>query len=180
MSLESLDEVLKPGPPANAEFQRLVLESTRREVVRRARRRPVMWLATVAMVAALVWGIVLRLQSSAPAWEDAFREDEVHLGWRPAEGKGEENPAPPVAKEKAPEVPKTETLAALDLEWRAFDEKVSEARSKLLVVAGRKYLEEQNDYSSALRRIAKALDKAKADALAFSPEDDWLLMALQE
>ncbi len=82
---------------------------------------------------------------------------------------------------EAPAVPSTTPApppSLLDLEWRAFDSR--ENRAALFFEVARRYLEEQNDYESALRCYRQALDAAPREGLAIRPDDNWFVMALKE
>ncbi len=70
------------------------------------------------------------------------------------------------------------SLTALDLEWRAFDSK--DNRAALFFAAAKRYLDDRQDYESALRCYGQALDALPPEELQVRPEDDWLVMALKE
>jgi hypothetical protein len=66
----------------------------------------------------------------------------------------------------------------LELEWRAFDSK--ENRAALYFAVANRYLEERQDYESALRCYRQALDAARPEELAIRPDDNWFVMSLKE
>jgi hypothetical protein len=53
-------------------------------------------------------------------------------------------------------------------------------RAARLRQAGDLYLQQEQDYAAALRCYTQALDTGDAQALAFSPDDTWLEMALKD
>jgi hypothetical protein len=52
-------------------------------------------------------------------------------------------------------------------------------RAALLRQAGHRYLEEEADPEAALRCYSKSLDAGTKDDAKFSPNDDWLMMAIK-
>jgi hypothetical protein len=54
-----------------------------------------------------------------------------------------------------------------------------EQRAAQLRKAGDLYLEQERDYASALRCYTQAFDAGGAKALEFSPDDNWLVMAIK-
>lgn len=84
--------------------------------------------------------------------------------------------APPLVKDQVPAI--SPALAgAIAKEWRAFDDPAKPA--ELYRQAGDLYVEEAQDFESALRCYTQALDKSPEQDLAISSEDNWLLMALK-
>ena len=96
-----------------------------------------------------------------------------------AAGKEPEPPGVIVAvKSSEPTVPETPLPRAqmVELQARAqASERVARLRR-----AGDLYLQEEQDYASALRCYAQALDGADAQTLEISPDDTWLEMALKD
>jgi hypothetical protein len=52
-------------------------------------------------------------------------------------------------------------------------------RAAQLRKAGDLYLEQANDYAAALRCYSQAFNAAGPEALEFSPDDNWLVMAIK-
>jgi hypothetical protein len=88
-------------------------------------------------------------------------------------------PAAPVAVVRAPEDHKPEAPPAPPRGAVAAVPDRDPERPELLLRAGDRYLKENNDPEAALRCYTKALNAASADDLKFSPQDNWLLMAIK-
>jgi len=91
-------------------------------------------------------------------------------------------PAPAPAVVVAPEPPPPEVTQPA--ERPVVAEKPSEPpdpsqRAALLRQQGDRYLNEENDPESALHTYTKALNAGSADDAKFSPDDNWLLMAIK-
>jgi hypothetical protein len=82
----------------------------------------------------------------------------------------EERPLPLPQQPPAAPAPVLERVA----EHTTLDERVA-----LLRQAGDRYLHEDNDPEAALRCYTRALDAAPEEARKFSPDDNWLLMAIK-
>lgn len=67
---------------------------------------------------------------------------------------------------------------ALQQEWHAFDQHGQEKPAGL-VEAGKRYLEEENDYAAALRCYSHALEVGDERFRKVAPQDDWLMTALK-
>lgn len=143
-----------------------------------------------------------------PPWREALRDQTVKVLWRRRVGRRlralaglaacflagvaarhcwpEPPPAPgpvevvqaPAPKEEPPlPAPPVQPPTPLELEWQAFDS--TQNRAALYRQAGDRYLGEQ-DFASALRCYAQALNAASEAELAISPDDNWLVMALKD
>jgi hypothetical protein len=71
----------------------------------------------------------------------------------------------------------TPALSPAQLEWQAIDQRHGGA--DLYRQAGDRYLNEAQDVESALRCYRNALARGSNEALAISPDDSWLLVALK-
>jgi hypothetical protein len=155
------------GPPSPALRQAVLAQTARSLRRRRLRRR-------LAMLAALAACFLAGMGTMAVVWQMA--NGGMSGEGRVASGEKKQNqPAkPPDASSIKPEA----SPSLIDLEWRAFDSR--ENRAALFFEVAQRYLEEQNDYESALRCYRQALDAAPKEGLAIRPEDNWLVMALKE
>ncbi|MFO0965843.1 MAG: hypothetical protein U0793_09710 [Gemmataceae bacterium] len=155
-AFDPLDESLQPGAEATPAFKETLFARTRRPLrLRRWRRRLLHGVAAACL----------------------FGAGMAALAWlRPV-------PAPPPPVTSPPVVakadsPKAEAPPAPQaLEWRAFDQKPGPEKTSLLVAAGRKYLEEENDPAAAVRCYSGAVGRGGRPEV--SPDDDWLIMALK-
>ena len=143
-----------PAAPAASALRTRLLAQTTSMVRRRRRLRQGLYLG--ALAAGLLLGVCAAL-------------------WWP---RGEaivitKLPPPPEDRTPAPPAP-----SALAQEWRAVD--ATADRAKEFLAAGDRYLEEEQDAAGALRCYRQALDAAPAQALDFSPDDNWLVMALKD
>jgi hypothetical protein len=82
--------------------------------------------------------------------------------------------APPEHKPQAPPAPPLVSVAPAPQR-----EPSDERPADLLLRAGDRYLNEDNDPEAALRCYSRALNAASAEDLKFSPDDNWLLMAIK-
>ncbi len=164
--LDPLEELFARPLPAveDAARRQALREQTSRIVRRHGRIRRIAmvasWLAFfVAGAGAMqVWNRVVTAPDEPPEHARA-----------PAIAPEKERPSTPEAKGAD-----NPLLPALAQEWQAFDAR--ENRPELYLQAGRRYLEENQDYASALRCYTRALDTGD---LTVSAEDDWLLLALK-
>jgi hypothetical protein len=83
------------------------------------------------------------------------------------------SPQPTVAPAAAPAQP-----TALALEWRAFESPAPQ-RARRYLQAGNHYVEEAQDYGSALRCYEQALAGGGTQLQQITPEDSWLVMVLK-
>lgn len=153
------------GPSAPGLRGAVLAQTTRALRRRRIARR-------VALVGALA-ACFLAGMATMLAWQMQDSPKEIARVIAP-----EEKPLPGPLKKAAPSTRPEPPPSLVDLEWRAFDAR--ENRAALFFAVARRYLEEQNDYESALRCYRQALDAAPKDGLAIRPDDDWLVMALKE
>ncbi len=151
---DPIDELLAPpGPVETAALRQALLAATTRRL-RRAR-----WVRRAALAAALAacYGAgLLTMRLPNPAQKATVPVVEVP---RPAESQAPPEPAP-LAERRADKAPDAE-------------------RAALLRQAGRRYLDEEDDPEAALRCYSKALDAGGKDDAKFSPDDDWLMMAIK-
>jgi hypothetical protein len=87
-------------------------------------------------------------------------------------GKAVVDDTPPPHEERPAPVP---PLVAEEEAARAADAE----RAALYRRAGDRYLEDENDPEAALRCYGRALDSGSAAEAQFSPDDNWLLMAIK-
>ncbi len=95
---------------------------------------------------------------------------------------------PPPEVTKAADVPKVEekpattlvVLSTVDLEWRALETLEKPLRARLYLLAGDRYLQEENDAASAARCYRLALEASPRQDWKLAPNDNWLLMAVKE
>jgi hypothetical protein len=150
---DPLDELLAPPEPVDtAALRQSLLAATTRQL-----RRP-RWVRRAALAAALAACYaagLLTMRVLAPAAPVAA----------PVEA-AVKNDAPPAA------------VAAEAVERRA-ETAADPERAALLRQAGDRYLDEETDPASALRCYAKSLDAGSQDDAKFSPDDNWLLMAIK-
>src|SRR5262245_3236782 len=156
---DPLAELLAAPGPVDAEAlrQSLLAETTRR--LPRPRR-----LRVAALAAALAACYVAGLLTMYP-----LRPAPPPRAGRPAEPHAETVPAP--VAQKTPDPPAVEPQPSQPLD--------SSQRAALLRQQGDHYLNEENDPESALQTYAKALNVGSADDAKFSPDDNWLLMAIK-
>lgn len=158
---DPLEELLAPPAPADAEAlrQSVLVATTRRLRLRRLLRRA----ALVATLAACFAAGMLTMRLLTPA----------------ARAVVEVSPAPEGPKPEAPPAPGTvPTAPAPELE-RLARQAADARRAALLRQAGDRYLNEENDPEAALRCYTKALEAGAPDDAKFSPDDNWLLMAIK-
>jgi hypothetical protein len=151
---DPLDELLAPpGPVDAAALRQSLLAATARRLTRRRRlRRAALAAALAACYAAGL--LTTRLLTPAVPARDAS--------------------APVVAAQKDPPAPApvAEAPDAAPAEGRA-------ERAAVLRQAGDRYLNEQGDPEAALRCYSRALDEGTEGDAKFSPDDNWLLMAIK-
>jgi hypothetical protein len=82
-----------------------------------------------------------------------------------------ENKIEPPPQEKPPERPE---IYEFEAQTAPPGERYAQLRK-----AGDLYLEQAHDYASALRCYGQAFDAGGVQALAFSPDDNWLVMAIK-
>ena len=153
---DPLDELLAPPAPADAgELRQALLAATTRRLRRARRLRRV----ALALALAACYGAGVLTTRLLTAAEKA--PVPVAVGPKPAPPPEPPAPEPPPAVERrAEQAPETE-------------------RAALLRQAGRRYLDEEGDPEAALRCYSKSLDAGTKDDAKFSPDDDWLLMAIK-
>jgi hypothetical protein len=151
---DPLDELLAPPAPVDvAALRQSLLAAT----ARRLRRRR--WLRRGALAAALgtcYAAGLLTMHLLAPAAPSA---------------------EPTVAVEEKP-TPLPAPAPAVVVEQRAEKAADSE-RAALLRQAGDRYLNDEADPEAALRCYSKSLSAGSEDDAKFSPDDNWLLMAIK-
>ena len=153
--------------PASPELRQAVLVTTTRVLRRRRLARRLAWATALAACFLAGMGTMLLWQTVEPSEQQVQRSPaNDHLSAKQPENKA----APPTN----PEPP----LSLVDLEWRAFDSR--DNRAALFFEVARRYLDERQDYDSALRCYSQALDAAPKEELAIRPDDNWLVMALKE
>jgi hypothetical protein len=150
---DSLGDLLAPPPPPADDTLRGHLRERTSRVVRWRRR----WrrIARAAALAACYAAGVLTMHGLAPH-------------------------APPPEITHQPEPPKKEVApqaSALALEWQALDS--PRPRPDLYRQAGDRYLDDENDFESALRCYSQALDAAGEADRVVAVEDNWLLMTIK-
>lgn len=161
-----------PSLPADAAQQQALAQRTASMLLKPRRRR---W----PIVAAVAASILMALVSAY----FGFRSDDVEpvpkqeLVERKNDAPPEEMPKPPVDEPKPPPVVKP--INPRDLEWTAFDALDDQQRVRLYFQAGDLYLDRHNDYESAVRCYAQAIDYSEPQDLEFNPDDNWLVMALK-
>jgi len=96
---------------------------------------------------------------------------------RKIEPLAKEEPKPPIDEPKPPIVAKA--VQPRELEWTAFDAADDAERARLYYQAGDLYLEKHADYESAVRCYAQAIHYSEPHNLEFTPNDNWLVMALK-
>ena len=166
-----IEQFLSPGIPEDrTELRRLLLTRTLKTLRRRRRGKQLGYLA--ALVGCYLAGLgTMRLANARN--DDGVARNDAPLAVR--------SDAPPDAKapthvllpiDQDPDVPASllERVAALNK-----DNQVALYRR-----AGDRYLEENGDVQAALRCYGRALDRAKAEELAISEDDNWLLMELKK
>jgi hypothetical protein len=156
---DPLDDMLRPPsmPPESEALQQMVYSRTRRVLRHRRLMRQFAYFAVMLHAFVGGMGTMYAIMRPAPAPD------------KPTPSASEEAPQPPVP---APDEP------ALVKEWKAFDS--DDRRGELYLQAGDRYLEEENDLSSALRCYSNALDNGTKQDLTISTDDNWLLMAIKD
>ncbi|HKI38678.1 MAG TPA: hypothetical protein VKA46_42915 [Gemmataceae bacterium] len=150
---DPLEDLLAPPGPIDAEaLRQSVLAATTRRLRRRRWQRRV---ALAAALAACYAAGLLTMRLLAPA----FPPQDI-----PAEVVREERPAPP---------PAPMVVAADPAAERRPD------RAARLRQAGDRYLTEENDPEAALHAYSESLNAGSPDDSKFSPDDNWLLMAIK-
>jgi hypothetical protein len=156
---DPLDDLLaRPGPVDAAALRQAILAQTSRRLrrVRRLRR-----LALAGALAACYAAGLLTMHLLAPA----AASDPV---------------APVVENQKQETPPEAPTVAVAPAAVERQAETAPDPeRASLLRQAGDRYLTEESDPEAALRCYGKALDAGSADDTKFSPDDNWLLMAIK-
>jgi hypothetical protein len=86
----------------------------------------------------------------------------------------------PAPEERPPEAPPApgRVVTAPELERLARQAEESR-RAALLRQAGDRYLSDENDPEAALHCYTKSLNAGPGDGAKFSPDDNWLLMAIK-
>jgi hypothetical protein len=153
---DPLEELLAPPGPVGADALR---QSILAVTVRRLRRARLARRAALVVALAACYGAGLMTMRLLMPSENSSAA--VAQGPKPAPA-----PAPP-----APE-------PLLAVERRAEQAPDPECAA-LLRQAGRRYLEEESDPEAALRCYSKSLDAGTRDEAKFSPDDDWLMMAIK-
>jgi hypothetical protein len=150
------------APPPRADGREPLRQDLLRRTTRLLRRRRLLRAAAVALALAACYAAgLLTMRLAAPPRAAA---EPTAVADRP-------DPLPPP-------IERAERLAAPAVEDRAARADDAE-RSGLYRSAGDRYLE-QNDHESALRCYTRSLDAASADDARFSPDDNWLLMAIKD
>ena len=152
--------------PATPGLRESVFAQTASALRRRRLRRRLVGIA--ALAACFLAGMATMF-----AWQTRESSSETVRVVPPKENQAAKSDAP-VAQSTKPEA----TTSLLELEWRAFDSR--DNRAALFFEVAQRYLEEQNDYESALRCYRQALDAAPKEGLAIHPDDNWFVMALKE
>jgi hypothetical protein len=162
--IDPVDEFLdRPVPLAENESLKAALRERTTQLVRRRlwRKRALLAAALAACFAA---GMATTWWLLPPA--EVAQEPQPVV----AEKKDEPKPQP---KAEAPAMPRT--AAVVERQARAQpDSRVANLRQ-----AAKLYLAEDQDYAAALRCYTQALDAGGPEALAPSPDDDWLEIALK-
>jgi len=148
-----------PVAPSSAELKEQILAKTIRVIRQRRWSRR---LAVAAAMAACYAAGVLTMWS-APRHADVPTTSPIADAPRPLS-----QPEPSRS---------TPTLSPVQLEWQAIDQRHGGA--DLYREAGDRYLNEAQDVESALRCYRNALARGGKEALAISPDDSWLLVALK-
>jgi hypothetical protein len=165
-----------PSHPVNEHLRQVVYIETVRLLRGRRRRRRIAFVALFALcyAAGLATVALLRTGQKAPRAEVSVAETTVH-GDRPHEA------APPSAPDQpAPLVPDFEAaVPALVLEKIGASFR-GERRVAYFRAAGDRYLEIEDDLSSAVRCYKQALDAASRTEAEISSADSWLLMAMKK
>ena len=153
--------------PAPTALRQAVFAATTRVLRRRRLARRLAGAAALAACFVAGMGTMILWQTQEPPEHQAQHPlaTESHSVKQP-----EANAAPPTN----PEPP----LTLIELEWRAFDSR--DNRAALFFEVARRYLDERQDYDSALRCYSQALDAAPKEELAIRSDDNWLVMALKE
>jgi hypothetical protein len=153
---DPLDQLLAAHDPVESGSLRQALLAATTRRLRRAR-----WVRRAALVAALAacYGAgLLTMRLLTPAGKAPVPV---------VEAPGENPPPTPVPPEPTP------------LAERRPEPPPEPERAAVLRQAGRRYLDEQGDPEAALRCYSKSLDVGGKDDAKFSPDDDWLMMAIK-
>jgi len=147
---DPLAELLVPPTQGAEALRQAVLTATMRRLrQRRWLRRGALVVALAACYAAGL--LTMHLRAPAIAVPDA----PVPVAERPAPAAAVPTPAPASPSDHRPE------------------------SAALLRQAGDRYLNDDNDPEAALQCYSKALDAGTEDDVKFSPDDNWLLMAIK-
>jgi hypothetical protein len=154
---DPLEPLLAAASTAYPEFRAELRTRTSRALGRRRRLRS---LGRVASAACVLIGVALVLWVQRRPLPEQQAKIEVRA-------------LPPVIVEPPP-VEKD----ALTLEWQAFDSPLPQ-RSERYLEAGNQYVQEAQDYESALRCYEQALATGGAQVQEINAGDNWLVMALK-
>jgi hypothetical protein len=155
------EDPLIPGPTSlRPEFRDRVRAKTSRLLRRRSPGR-LLWGAAIAAS--------LLIALATVRWMAPRRVEEPQV-MRPVPPAGPKAPDAPI------DLPAAKVVAAVAMEWKAFDSRTPE-RAKLYLAAGDRYAHDHQDLAAALRCYEQALDTG-ADA-EVGPDDSWLVMALK-
>jgi hypothetical protein len=155
---------LPVAPPTSGLKERILAKTTR--VIRKRR-----WFRRLAVAAAMAACYVAGVLTVWPAARhvDMARHADAATS---APIAAAPRPAPqPLPTRSAPAV------SPVQLEWQAIDQ--GHGGADLYRQAGDRYLNEAQDVESALRCYRNALARGGTEALAISPDDSWLLVALK-
>jgi hypothetical protein len=147
---DPLEEWLGKPSGARDALRARMLQETTRQIRRRRRVRQAAKLT--ALAAAVLAAVIVYFAWPTPKDQPVVRSRE---------------------EEKPPAAP-----TALAQEWRAVD--AGSDRSEQYLKAGDRYLHEENNPAAALRCYSQALDAASQQDIDFSPQDNWLVMALKD
>jgi hypothetical protein len=164
-----------PVAPASAELKAQILAKTLR-VIRQHRwsRRFAVAAAMAACYAAgalTVWPAAMHAEVSTSSPSMASPGEVC----QPLPSRSTGNEAAVVSS--LPRSGRDTQLSPAQLEWQAIDQR--HAGADLYRQAGDRYLSEAQDIESALRCYHNALARGGSKALAISPDDSWLLVALK-
>ena len=148
---DPLEELLAPPQPAGAEVlrQTVLTTTTRRLLRRRWLRRAAL---TTALAACFAAGMLAMRLLTPAAPQTTPDQESVQRRQEP----------PPVPRNETPAPPEREADVAA-----------------VLLRVGDRYLNEGGDPEAALRCYTRALNASSAEDARFSPDDNWLLMALK-
>jgi hypothetical protein len=155
---DPLEELLAPpGPVDTAALRLSLLTTTTRRLRQACRLRRVV---LIAALAACYGAGLLTMQLLTPA----------------------HNTPAPLAEESKQNLPPTPVAIAPEsapTAERRAEQAPDPERASLLRQAGQRYLNEEGDPEAALRCYSKSLNAGTEDDAKFSPNDDWLLMAIK-